>query len=183
MTLLDWNTFACVIFDQAPFSSLSDIVALHRRPQHPAADGLQRGRAVFLRDPLLQVRARDPAGHDVIRQDLGQRALVLGLQQRVHRSRRQFRERRVGRREHGEGSGAHQRVHEPRRFHRCDQRRVIRRVHRVLHDVLVREHFLAADDGILRGVANRCRRSQDRQRRSAHSCELLISLSFLAGRR
>ena len=79
-----------------------DVVALHRRPQHPAADGLQRRRALFLLDPLLQVRARDPAGHDVIGEHLRQRALVLGLQQRVDRSRRQFRERRVGRGEHGE---------------------------------------------------------------------------------
>ena len=85
------------------------------------------------------------AGDDVIGQDLRQRRLVLGLEQAVHRARRQLRERLVGRREDRERTLALERVDEAGRLHRGDERRVVLRVDRVVDDVLRGIHRRAAD--------------------------------------
>src|SRR5262245_9516257 len=56
-----------------------DVVAPHRRPQHAAADGLQRRRAISLLDPLLQISARESSGHDVVGSTLVNVLLFSGL--------------------------------------------------------------------------------------------------------
>ena len=149
-----------------------DLAVLHRGPQLAAGDGRQLRRALAVLDLLHEVLGRPLAGDDVIRQHLGQRRLLLGLEQAVDRARRQLGERRVGRREHRERAGALQRVDQSGGLHRGDERGVVGRVDGVLDDVLGREHLLAADHRVLAhlGVADRgC--SGDGERGGGHAKE------------
>ena len=71
---------------------------------------------------------RDPCGRqlaviDMIQQHIGQRLLVLGLQQRLHRARGQGGEGVIGRRVHGERARARQRIGQTRGADGGDKRR------------------------------------------------------------
>ena len=75
--------------------------------------------------------------HDVIGEHLGQRRLVLWLEQPVDRARRQLLESRVDGREYRERPRALQRVDQPGRLDRRDQRRVVLRIYGVVDNVFV----------------------------------------------
>ena len=150
MTPFDCMTLAMVMRALPPLASVTiqadrscvkrQLFALHR---------LERGGAVMARGHGCDLAGGDAAGDDVIGQDAGQRALVLGLDQRLDRAGGQLGEGGIGRREHGERTLARQRVDQAGGLDRGDQRRVILRIDGILDDVLGRIHRGAADHRVL----------------------------------
>ncbi len=111
------------------------------------------------------------AGDDMGSQDLDQLGLVFGLDQRGDGAGRKLLERRIGWREHREGTSALQRIDEAGRLDGGDQRLVDRRVYGVLNDVLRGRHRRAADGGIGERIGRRG--SEARQSEAGGNAECL----------
>src|SRR5690606_26624308 len=101
-----------------------DGAAAQRGGQGSAFDRGQGGAAAAGLDLTNKVCRRDPAGDDVIGQDLRQGGLVGGLDEALDRAGGQFGEGGVGRGEDGEGARARQGFRQPGGGHRGDERGV-----------------------------------------------------------
>ena len=157
MTPFDCITLAMVIRALVALGVDHDppAAALHEA-QLFALDRRQGRGAMVARGHRRDLLRGDAAGNDMIGQDLGQRRLVLGLHQIIDRAGGELAERGVGRREHGEGPLARQRVDQAGGLDRGDQGRVILRIDRILNDVAGRIHGGAANHRIGRGDCSGC---------------------------
>jgi hypothetical protein len=105
-----------------------DGAILHLEGKLSAFHGLERRLAATPLDHLREVTSGDATWNNMVGQDLGELALILGLEQRVDDAGRQLGESLVGRREHREGAFAEQRVDEVGGLHGGDEGRVVLRV-------------------------------------------------------
>ena len=120
MTPFDWMTFGMVM-RASPLASVTvRWPAAALEGERLALNRIEHSFAAALVDLAVDVLGGKTAGDDMIGQDRGQHGLVLGLQQRLDRALGQRGERLVGRREHGEGSGAFERLDQAGGLHRRD---------------------------------------------------------------